>query len=117
MDMCNEIDTPESVQSMVTEMEVSNREQGVIQRMLTRYAALLEVVNRPVGDEEVEACRDVVVEALGNALDCTRVWSAWGCGTMTEDDFTPVVDSSERIAEITRAALESHMSDLRKVTK
>lgn len=45
--------------------------------------------------------REVLVERLtaelGDSVDCTRVWSAWSYGTITEDDFMPV---TERIDEI-----------------
>lgn len=48
---------------------------------------------------------DAVAEALGDAYDCTRVWSAWGYGTMSSDDFCLVTDDESRLAEITEAAL------------
>lgn len=31
---------------------------------------------------------------------CTRVWSAWGYGTMTEDDFVPLCDELDTIADL-----------------
>ena len=34
---------------------------------------------------------------LGDAYDCTRVWEAWGVGTMSEDDFEPV---RERLGDL-----------------
>lgn len=49
---------------------------------------------------------DAIATALGEALDCTRVWSAWGVGTMSEDDFVPVSDQPERLHEIASACLE-----------
>lgn len=52
-----------------------------------------------------EAVSEAIREALGGALDCGRVWSAWGVGTMSEDDFSPVADDAERVAEITDAVL------------
>lgn len=48
---------------------------------------------------------DAVAEAIGDAYDCTRVWSAWGYGTMSSDDFCLVIDDESRLAEITQAAL------------
>lgn len=54
-----------------------------------------------------EAVSEAIREALGGALDCGRVWSAWGVGTMSEDDFSPVADDSERVAEITDAVLSA----------
>ena len=52
-----------------------------------------------------EAVSEAIREALGEAVDCTRAWSAWGEGTMSEDDFSPVADDSERVAEIADAVL------------
>lgn len=52
-----------------------------------------------------EAVSEAIREALGAAVDCTRAWSAWGAGTMSEDDFSPVADDSERVAEIADAVL------------
>ena len=52
-----------------------------------------------------EAISEAIREALGGALDCTRVWSAWGVGTMSEDDFSPVADDSERVGEIADAVM------------
>ena len=48
---------------------------------------------------------DAVRETLGNAYDCTRVWSAWGVGTMGPDDFALVAEDDERVAEIADAAI------------
>lgn len=56
-------------------------------------------------DEVPESVLDAVAEALGDAYDCGRVWSAWGVGTMSADDFSPVADDSDRVAEIARAAI------------
>lgn len=52
-----------------------------------------------------EAVSEAIRDALGGALDCGRAWSAWGVGTMSEDDFSPVADDSERVAEIADAVL------------
>lgn len=54
---------------------------------------------------------DQMTGALSNVLDgqeamhCTRVWTAWGYGTMTEDDFVCVTEDAEALEEITHAAL------------
>jgi hypothetical protein len=50
---------------------------------------------------------DAVAEALGDAYDCMRVWSAWSYGTMGQDDFWPVAESDERVAEIADAAIKA----------
>lgn len=52
-----------------------------------------------------DQARDGIAEALGDAYDCMRVWSAWGVGTMGPDDFALVAEDESRLAEITDAAL------------
>lgn len=48
---------------------------------------------------------DAIAEAIGDAYDCTRVWSAWGIGTMGPDDFQSVTGDASRVAEIADAAI------------
>lgn len=36
---------------------------------------------------------DLIADGLRGTYHCTRVWSAWGIGTMSEDDFSPVEES------------------------
>jgi hypothetical protein len=47
--------------------------------------------------------RDKLIELLSSELcdsyDCTRVWCAWGVGTMDQDDFVPVEHRVEEIAD------------------
>lgn len=54
--------------------------------------------------EQIEKADAAIREALGDAYDCMRVWSAWGIGTMGPGDFWLVADSDERVAEIRNAA-------------
>lgn len=55
---------------------------------------------------ERDALRDLISGAIGgDTYDCTRVWSAWGVGTMSEDDFVPVVEQDERLYEIADSLL------------
>lgn len=56
-----------------------------------------------------EAVHAAVAEALGEALDCTRTWSAWGAGTMGPDDFELVSEDAERVAEIADAAIAAYI--------
>lgn len=51
--------------------------------------------------------REAIREALGDARDCTRVWSAWSYGTMGEGDFKLIAEDDERVEEIASAALEA----------
>lgn len=54
-----------------------------------------------------EAMRDIIAQSIGgDTYDCTRVWSAWGVGTMSEDDFVPVVGQEDRLYEIADACLD-----------
>lgn len=57
--------------------------------------------------EQREAVRNAVAEALGEAYDCTRVWSAWSYNTMGPDDFSLVGEDSDRVAEIADAAIQA----------
>lgn len=62
----------------------------------------------PAQDRELpEAVIDAVSAALGEAYDCTRTWSAWSYGTMSQDDFSMVAEDGDRVAEIARAAIDA----------
>jgi hypothetical protein len=56
-------------------------------------------VSRPAGEGEREALIEYLGQELSGAYDCKRVWSAWSYGTMGEDDFDPVADRIEDIAD------------------
>lgn len=47
---------------------------------------------------------DVITAHLYLTYHCTRVWSAWNVGTMSQDDFEPV-DESDTPAEIADAII------------
>jgi hypothetical protein len=51
-----------------------------------------------------EGLADLFAELLTDVYHCTRVWSAWGFGTMSEDDFEPV-DCSDTPIELADAVL------------
>lgn len=56
---------------------------------------------------ERETLKNVMAAVIGgDAYDCTRVWSAWGVGTMTDDDFVPIVEQEERLYELVDACLD-----------
>lgn len=56
-------------------------------------------------DDEREALRKALGSVLSeDTLDCTRVWEAWHYGTMTEDDFVPVMERSDEIIAAILAA-------------
>ncbi len=40
-----------------------------------------------------------LLATLGDTYDCTRVWEAWGVGTMDQDDFLPVLDRLDELID------------------
>lgn len=56
-------------------------------------------------DELKPRVAEALASALGDALDCNRVWGAWNVGTMTADDFSLVAEDAERMDEIVEAIL------------
>lgn len=64
-----------------------------------------------------DAVIQATAEAIGSAYDCMRVWSAWGVGTMGPDDFLPVADDGDRVAEIARAAIGAWLADQRQANE
>lgn len=70
------------------------------------YAAEHEAEPAPAQDER-EAVKQAIAEALGEALDCTRVWSAWSYGTMRPNDFQLVAEDDGRLDEIADAAISA----------
>lgn len=50
-------------------------------------------VAQPVRELSKEAITDLIAEHLSGTYHCTRVWSAWNVGTMTQDDFGDVAES------------------------
>ena len=103
------IDTVESVRTMIGNMQVECKEQYFIEQMLTRYAALLEAVNRPVTDAHVEsACRAICKDKEFDPDERRR----YSDGRLIRDyqrNFYPYWSTYETEA---RAALEAHMASL-----
>ena len=48
-----------------------------------------------------------VAEALGDTLVCTRTWSAWSYGTMTEEDFFPACEDGVLVDSIVETVIQS----------
>lgn len=54
---------------------------------------------------------DTIKKALTEVLDgqeamhCTRVWEAWGYGTMSEEDFRLVTEDEDALDEIVWAVM------------
>lgn len=52
-----------------------------------------------------ESVIEATADALGDAYDCLRQWSAWSFGTMGPDDFAMVGEDGDRVADIARAVI------------
>lgn len=84
------------------------RAATLLQQQEAELAALRGVPVAELDDQRREAVHQAVAEALGSgAYDCRRVWEAWGYGTMGPDDFVPVAENGDRVAEIADAAIEA----------
>jgi hypothetical protein len=80
----------------------------LLQWQAAELAALRGVPAAELDDQRREAVYQAIAEALGSgAYDCLRVWSAWSYGTMGPDDFVPVAENTDRVAEIADAAIEA----------
>lgn len=59
----------------------------------------------------VKVCPEILTRD-GDRYECNRVWSAWGMGTMTEDDFE-AIEPTFTLADVLRAvstiALPKHV--------
>ena len=68
------------------------------------YAAMLaadpSLEAQPAGEVDREKLIDALAQSLTGSYDCMRVWSAWGVGTMGEEDFNPISDDRHRLEEI-----------------
>lgn len=55
--------------------------------------------------ETIERCerrariQEALLATLDDSLDCTRVCSAWGYGTMGQDDFVPVLERLDELVD------------------
>lgn len=54
-----------------------------------------------------EYLRLQVAEAMGDTLVCTRTWSAWGYGTMSEEDFYPAGEENDLVDSIVETVIQS----------
>ncbi len=70
---------------------------------LVERQALLAVISDPLKDK----LRDAIREQLSDALYCTRVWDAWGHGTMSEYDFVCLAEDDNYVESMVNAVLTS----------
>jgi hypothetical protein len=54
-------------------------------------------------EQEPVALRDALAETLGGIYGCSRHWSAWNVGTMSQRDFYPAAESDELLDELVQA--------------
>ncbi|WP_208449120.1 hypothetical protein [Burkholderia anthina] len=78
----------------------------VLRALLAAHPGQPEPCTEAADTQRERVCQ-AIAEALGDAYDCVRCWSAWGVGTMGPDDFRQVADDPERVAEIAEAALRA----------
>ncbi len=72
----------------------------------TDFRAALATTQPEIPDATREQVKAAVADALGSgAYDCLCVWGAWNRGTMDQDDFSPIAENDDRVAEIADAAI------------
>jgi hypothetical protein len=59
-------------------------------------------------DEDKVPFLEKAAELAGDSMFCTRVWSAWGVGTMSENDFVDAADDDDYVYEIAKAIWEGY---------
>lgn len=59
--------------------------------------------------QAAQVLTDLIIEHLTSAYACTRVWSAWQVGTMSENDFVPLseTDFAQDLAQDILAKLQA----------
>lgn len=62
-------------------------------------------------EETQSALINIINEHFSQTYVCTRVWSAWSYGTMTEEDFTAVSEDSYLVNDLLTSVMDTY-SDL-----
>lgn len=70
---------------------------------LVEKMSLLALVSEPAKQK----LKNTLREHLDDALYCTRDWSAWSVGTMSEDDFESIAYDDEFINKLAEEILLS----------
>lgn len=81
---------------VIADVKQGNGFDAVCLETIERVAAALSPkssMGTEPSDEQREKLIDLIAEHLSGTYHCTRVWSAWGVGTMSEDDFEDVGES------------------------
>lgn len=100
---------PAPIRRYIAELETLCDPAGIVREnvMLRDALAALEKMReeaQPAAVLEQDALIDLINERIGGAYFCTRVWAAWGVGTMSEDDFM-LVEESDTPAELADALI------------
>ena len=62
-------------------------------RQSAEIVALKQRRDSPGAAPSIEELTDIISQHLTSVYLCGRVWAAWDCGTMTQDDFTGAEDT------------------------
>lgn len=54
---------------------------------------------------------DKAVEVLQDHLTCTRVWSAWSYGTISQDDFRFAAEDTDIVSDTAKTLFDMFSSD------
>ena len=71
---------------------VSDKGVKIFRAIESAVVAKLRAAGEPVALDR-DGLMDLIAEHLSGTYHCTRIWSAWGVGTMSQDDFEDVGES------------------------
>ena len=99
----------------VVDRLIAALESGQAGSVSQRSAALMlrNLTQSQVVAPTEDALTDLIAENMTGVYHCTRVWSAWGVGTMSKDDFDPYADSESprELAQTILAAIGQAAAD------
>ena len=83
-------------------------DKAVIKGNCAEVAALRAALAEPAPPADMpmltdEELREAFAQSLTSTYVCGRVWSAWGYGTMSEDDFSPASECDELLDSLVQA--------------
>ena len=95
---------------LMAQLELSGKETDAARAERDALAAELKALRERSGAAEIdrEKVRDAIAEALGDMIFCcTRQWSAWRYGTMSQNDFVLASEDDGILDELTDAAVSA----------
>ena len=91
----------EDNQKFLAEIDALKAEVGALKAERDAFAAALREIDR-------DKVRDAIADALGGMIYCcTRQWSAWAYGTMSQNDFVLASEDDGILDELTAAAISA----------